>query len=716
MISEKNGVFELSNSEISYILRVNEYGFLENVYFGKKIEYTESIKNSTVGRGHEIHPAGYPNAPAIGNFAFEYSTPFRGDYRTHAIGFSYEKSGIRGDDFKYSSYRTIEKDFSSPLPKCRGGQTLEITLKSTCGLEVKLFYTVYDDVNAVVRSALIENFSNGAVELNRAYSFNLDMPNDDYDLSGLFGAYLRERNIEKSKLTRGIKTIDSKRGESSAIANPFVALSTFGATEEKGDVYAFNLIYSGNFEFNVELDEFDGVRVNGGVSSFDFGYRLDRGESFETPEVALVFSDGGFGKASRTFHDLYREYLINENFVKKPRPIVINNWEVTAFDFTEEKLKRLADVAAETGMDALVLDDGWFGNRNDDTTSLGDWYINEKRLPNGLKPVSDYCHKKGLKFGLWFEPEMISPVSNLISRHPEWAVRSPDVTPCLGRNQLTIDFSNPDVTDYIIDIISSHVVNDGLDYIKWDMNRPMSEYFSSSLGSERQKEFSYRYILGLYKTLKTITERFPNLLIEGCAAGGCRFDAGILRYCPQIWTSDDTDAFYRENIQYGTSFCYPLSTISNHVSASPNHQTGRSICLESRANVALLGVLGYELDITKFNESEKNAVRQINERYKKDCKLILEGDLYRYNKEGLKVETVVSKDKKQALLKAVYGLKGLSVSANRVKLVGLSSDKKYKVVETGEIYYGSALINRGFILPQAKVDFDTFIFRFEQTE
>lgn len=715
MIRISENVFELKNEEISYILAVNEYGCLENLYFGKRIDYMPYVKNRRVLRGHGVSLAGEKDRAAdAGNVNFEYPTGLRGDFRTPALEAEVEKDGSSCFDLKYLSYKIVEKDLSSVLPKCDGGETLEITLADrNSGMKALLYYTVYEDVNAIVRSVKIVNDSEDIVYLNRAYSFNLDLPDRNFYITSLFGAHLRERNTETNRLTHGVHVLDSKRGESSSVLNPFLALSEEGATENRGEVYGFNLIYSGNFELNAELDEFGTVRINGGVSSYGFRWKLNAGKSFETPECVMVFSDGGFNKMSGTFHDLYREYLINKNFAHKARPIVINNWEGTYFNFDENKLKEIIDSVKGTGIDMFVLDDGWFGKRNNDTSSLGDWFVNKEKLPNGIKAISDYCHKNGLKFGLWFEPEMVSPDSELYKKHPEWGVKAPNAAVCLGRDQLVLDLSNGEVTDFIIETLSSHIENDGLDYIKWDNNRPITENYSSALPKDRQKEFNHRYILGLYTVLKTVTEKYPHILIEGCASGGCRFDAGILRYCPQIWTSDNTDAYARMIIQRGTSMCYPLSSLSNHFSVCPNHQTRRTTPLKARFDVAFFGVLGYELNTAKLSADEMRAIKENNARYAEEKELIYNGDFYRLQSTDDTVisDMIVSKDKTEAILRIFCTRKVANISLPPVKLTGLSEKSEYLIKETGETASGEILMNRGYMPPIPARDFDSFLFR-----
>lgn len=715
MIAINNNLrtFALGNEKISYIIAVNEYGYLENLYFGKHIELCDYVKNLRVNRGQStVIPNGKNCLDDGSQFMCEIATYGQSDFREPSFSATYV-DGCRLTSLRYLSHGIIKKDFSSVLPKCDGGETLEITLyDEVAEIKAHLYYTVYDDVNAIVRSVKYENCGNETVVIDRAYSFNLDIPNDNYDITRLWGAHLRERNVETEKLTHGIRSVGSKRGVTSAQFNPMIAISSAHSTQNSGEVYGFNLVYSGNYQLNVELDELDNIRINGGISAFDFSWRLEQGESLETPEIALVYSEVGFNGMSHAFHDLYRKHLINKNFVNATRPIVVNNWEATYFNFNEQKLFAIIDSVKRTGIDTFVLDDGWFDDRNDDNSSLGDWFVNDKKLPNGIKSIADYAHKNGLNFGLWFEPEMISPNSQLYREHPDWAVQAKNRVPCVGRDQYVLDLTRSDVRDFVKQTLAEHIEQDGLDYIKWDMNRAITENYSLKLPAEKQKEFAHRYVLGLYEILKYITGKYPHILIEGCSAGGCRFDAGMLKYCPQIWTSDNSDAASRTHIQYGTSFAYPLSAMTCHVSVCPNHQTGRVTPFESRIKIASLGATGYELDTTKLTEEQKKLVVAGNIVYREDEKLVLHGDLFRlteYDDNELFAEMIVSKDKSSAKVVAmVYHPHGNDV-LYRLKLTGLDEQKQYRIVENNTVVHGSVLVNRGLYVPQTTGDYITMM-------
>lgn len=713
-ISQQNKLFVLENNSISYVIGVDEYGYVENYYFGKKIAVDETVRNIRIERGHStIVPNGKTRCDDGCQFMREISSCGQSDYRTPSFAATFS-DGSRLSDFKYFSSKIVEKPHVGVLPKCDGGQTLEITVfDRIANVKAYMYYTVYDDVNAIVRSVRFENCGTEPFVVDRAYSFNLDIPNDNYNVTRLWGAQVRERNVDTQKLAHGICELGSRRGVSSAQLNPFLALSSSYATQNVGCVYGFNLVYSGNWQLNVELDELDNVRVNGGISAFDFSWKLNGGESLDTPEVVCVCSDKGFNGMSQAFHDLYRDHLINKHFVRKPRPIVINNWEATYFDFDEKKLFDIIDSVKDSGIDTFVLDDGWFGQRDNDTSSLGDWKAYDKKLPNGIRSIADYAHAKGLKFGLWFEPEMVSRNSDLYRRHPDWAIHANGRTLCEGRGQYVLDMSLPEVVQYVKDTLSKHIENDRLDYIKWDMNRPLTEFCSVGLPVERQKEFAHRYVLGLYEVLAYIVDRYPDVIIEGCAAGGCRFDPAMLHFCPQIWASDNSDAYRRTFIQQGTSVCYPLSTMDCHVSACPNHQTGRTTPFKSRVDVASLGALGYELDTTQLTEQEKTLVKDANDKYRQTESLLQNGDLYRlteFNDSDVFAQMVVSKDKREAVVVVmVYHPTGGDI-LRKIKLVGLDESRKYRIEETDVVAHGSTLANRGLCLPQCGGDYVTFTY------
>ncbi|MGB3721144.1 MAG: alpha-galactosidase, partial [Hyphomicrobiaceae bacterium] len=509
-------------------------------------------------------------------------------------------------------------------------ETLEITMKDPAsGLAVVLSYTVFEKWNAIARSARLINNGSTAIEVQRALSMSVDFAHDRYDLLQLSGAWARERYVHRRPLVPGLQAVESRRGSSSHVQNPFVALLERGADEDHGGVYGVSLVYSGNFTAGVEVDQFHSPRLFIGINPFDFGWRLEPGESFQTPEAVLVFSAEGLGGMSRKYHDLYRSRLCRGTFRDKTRPILVNNWEATYFNFDADKIEAIARAGKELGIELFVLDDGWFGKRDSDNSSLGDWFVDRRKLPNGLEDLVQRVRNLDMQFGLWFEPEMVSPDSELYRAHPDWCLHIEGRRRTEARQQLILDLSREDVQDYIVKTISGILSSAPITYVKWDMNRNMTEIGSAKLPPERQRETAHRYMLGLYSVLDRITSAFPHVLFESCSGGGGRFDPGMLYYMPQTWTSDNTDAISRLKIQYGTSIVYPVSAMGAHVSAVPNHQVGRVTPLETRGHVALSGNFGYELDLTKFTEEEKEIVKAQIALYKEIRHLVQFGDFYR---------------------------------------------------------------------------------------
>lgn len=502
--------------------------------------------------------------------------------------------------------------------------------------------------------------------------------------------------------------VESTRGASSPHQAPFVALVRKDTNEDSGEVYAFNFVYSGNFTAQVQVDQYRNTRVAMGINPFDFSWLLKQGEEFQTPEVVMIYSNKGIGEMSRKFHNLYTENLCRGNFKHKIRPILINNWEATYFDFNEDKIIKIAEEGKELGMELFVLDDGWFGKRDDDNTSLGDWIVDKRKLPNGIEGIANKIVDMGMEFGLWFEPEMISIESNLYKEHPDWCIHVPNRPHTMGRGQLVLDLSRKDVCDYIVESVCNILDSAPITYVKWDMNRHITDIGSALLPAERQEETSHRYMLGLYEVMERITSRFPDILFESCSSGGGRFDPGMLYYMPQTWVSDNTDAICRTKIQYGTSLAYPPITMGCHVSTVANHQVGRITPLETRGNVAMAGNFGYELDLTKLTEEEKEIVKDQIKEYKDIREIIQFGDLYRIFNPFDGNESawnIVSKDKTQFV--ATY-VKVLSLPAAQIRIIkfkGLNPEYLYKDVETGEIFAGDELMNVGITIERVKQDF-----------
>jgi len=618
MIHERNLVFSLHTRHTSYLLRVNETSHLEHLYYGRRIRTTQNLEalidKHTIGIGSSVaydeeHPALF-----LENLCMEYSSFGKGDFRESAVIFS-RSNGDRIADFIYTGHRILKgkpRSFSG-LAESYGDHsqcsTLVIVLADKISpVKLELYYTVFDQCDVIVRRSTLTNGDQQPITIERLASLQLDVFTSDYDLVTFDGAWARERYRTTRPLSSGIYVNDSKTGTSSNRHNPCIFLVEQGANESNGDCIGCNLVYSGDHCETVEVSPYGKVRLLTQINPSTFRWHLNGGEKFATPEAVLTFSHEGMNGASRNFHHFINEHIIRGKWKLRHRPVLVNNWEATYFNFTEHRLYELAKEAADAGIELFVLDDGWFGSRQDDTTSLGDWTVNTKKLPNGLAALSKAIHGMGMMFGLWCEPEMVSRQSELYRNHPEWIVAVPGREPSPGRNQYLLDLTKEEVRDYLFESLSAIWSIGQVDYVKWDMNRPFSDMYSTSEGF-RQYEFNHRYVLGLYELLDRFTKAFPHILFESCSSGGNRFDLGMLCYMPQTWTSDNTDALCRMHIQEGTSCGYPLSAMGAHVSASPNHQTLRTTTIESRFNVASFGVLGYELDLTALNAQEKESVK-----------------------------------------------------------------------------------------------------------
>ncbi|NOW21837.1 alpha-galactosidase [Clostridium butyricum] len=569
-------------------------------------------------------------------------------------------------------------------------------------------YNVFEDFDGITRSVKIINESEEEVNVLRALSANVDFNEDGFDFIHLSGSWGRERHIVRTGLRSGMQSIESRRGSSSHAQNPFIALARKNTTEQNGDVYGFSLIYSGNFVANVEVDMYSNSRAQIGINPFDFKWLLEKGEEFQTPETVLVYSPKGLSDMSHIYNNLYGKRLCRGKYRDEVRPILINNWEATYFDFNETIIKKIAKESSELGVELFVLDDGWFGKRNDDTTSLGDWFVNEDKIKGGLGKLSKEINNMGLKFGLWFEPEMVSPNSELYKNHRDWCIHVQGRNRSVGRNQLILDLSRQEVCDYIINSVSYVLENALISYVKWDMNRNMTEIGSSKLPPKRQRETAHRYMLGLYRILEEITTRFPQVLFESCSGGGGRFDPGMLHYMPQTWTSDDTDAIERLKIQFGTSLVYPSASMACHVSAVPNHQVGRITPIETRAIVAMAGNFGYELDVTKLTEEEKEIIKQQIKLYKEIRETVQFGDVFRLLSPFESNEVAwmnVSKDKREIIVSYVKQYAETNKVNRPLKLTALEEDADYRIVNEDIVLGGDELMNIGLSIPELKGDY-----------
>ena len=700
--------FLLSGKNYSYCMYINRAGLLQHLYWGKKIGAADAaFLVAAHGLPASPNPDDYNKEIATDGMPAECGSFGRGDFRPATVVVR-RKDGAAMSRFRYVSHKIVKGALHLQGMPCarKADETLILTLKDDFSdIELDLNYSVSEDSDVLVRSAVIRNAGKDAAEIAKAFSFCTELPDTrgTYSALRLAGSWARERTPVITPLAEGTLRIESARGYSSHQMNPFLAVLSEGCGEESGECYGFNLLYSGSFAITADVSHNKSIRVQGGINDFLFGWQLQGGETFATPQAALCYSAEGTGGMSRAYHDFFREYIIDPKRVYMRRPVVINNWEATYFDFDNEKLFSIIDEAAKLGMDTFVLDDGWFGKRDGDASGLGDWFVNEKKLKGGLKAVIGHCKEKGLKFGLWFEPEMVSEDSDLYRAHPDWAIGKAGAEPCRSRNQLVLDFTRKEVVDYIFETVSKILRENEISYVKWDKNRDITENYTASLPADRQGEFWHRYALGFYDLAERLTKAFPNVFFEGCAGGGGRFDGGALYYFPQIWTSDDTDGLERTKIQWGTSMCYPVSAMSCHVSACPNHQTGRTTPFATRGAVASLGATGYELDLTKLSEEEKVQVREQIENYKQIDELVLRGDLYRLAdpfKGNYFCEMLVSKDKSKAYVVGER-FRGDPCDHDRVlKLCGLDEGKTYAIRELNVTASGAALMGAGLFCPR----------------
>ena len=637
------------------------------------------------------------------------------DLRSPALQLQFS-DGTSATDFRYVSHKIYEgKNKLENLPATYTenndeATTLEIVLKDTLKpVEIVLTYSVFKDFDAITRNVKVRNVGYEDVKILRVLSANVDFNDDDFDMIQLSGSWARERHFIRQPLRSGSQSIESRRGASSHAQNPFIALARKDTTEIKGDIYGFSFVYSGNFLANVEVDMFYNSRVQIGINPFDFSWLLKENEEFQSPESVLVYSPNGMTGMSHIYHNLYGKRLARGEHRDKIRPILINNWEATYFDFNETSIKNIAKEASNLGMELFVLDDGWFGKRNNDDCSLGDWFVNEEKIKGGLGKLSKEINDMGLQFGLWFEPEMVCPVSELYEKHPDWCIHIPGRIRSEARMQLILDLSRDDVCDYIIETLSKVLSSASISYVKWDMNRNMTEIGSAKLQPERQRELPHRYMLGLYRIMEELTTAFPHILFESCSGGGGRFDPGMLYYMPQTWTSDNTDAIERLKIQYGTSLVYPNVSMGCHVSAIPNHQVHRMTPLNTRGVVAMSGNFGYELDITKLSDEEKEMIKEQIKNYKEIRETIQFGDYYRLSspfEDNDVAWMFVSKDKKEVVVSFVRQSALPHPKFESLKLVGLEEDASYEVVGENKVFGGDELMYVGLNVPQLVGDYD----------
>ncbi len=724
IFNEKSKVFNLKTQNTSYIFSILYDRYLVHHHYGKRIDDDTNIESLI----RDFEPAAFGSEETgiearLQTDVLEQEYSFYGscDLRTPAFHAKYADGSFVTKAY-YKSHKIYKgKSHLNGLPSTYvesedEADTLEIELYDEVkNMSIFLVYSVFEKYDAITRSVRVVNHSDENIDLHRVLSFSVDFPQNDYDFVHLYGAWARERSIERTPLIHGNVNIDSKRGASSHYHNPFFAICEHNSDEYKGDVYGFTFVYSGNFIAGVECDTTNLARVYMGLNPFNFKWQLKPNEDFVTPEAVMVFSDSGMNKMSQCFHALFRERLCRGKYRDALRPVLANNWEGTMFDFDEDKILAIASKAKEIGVDLFVLDDGWFGKRDADNSSLGDWYADKRKLPDGIEGLSKKIKALGMQFGLWYEPEMISPNSDLYREHPDWCLHTKGREPSLGRNQLILDFTRKDVRDYIIDIISDMLTKADIDYVKWDMNRNMTEAGSAVLAPDCQEEVYHRYILGLYEVMETLIQRHPNVLWEGCSGGGGRFDAGMLYYFPQSWCSDNTDPMDRIFIQYGTSLCYPSISMGSHVTSTPK-ENERLTSLKTRGAVAMTGQFGYETDLTKYPDEELKEMSKQIVFYKKYREVIQFGDMYRlkspYSMNDCAIE-YISKDGNTVMV-FYFTIHHLYRQASgRLHLKGLSEKSSYALVGSDKLYSGELLMNAGFKI-QNKKDNDAEIYIFEK--
>jgi len=742
---DKYMTFHMSTPKTSYVSAVVDGSYLGHVYYGPRID--------DMDLGYLMKTEYNPFVPSINSrekvrfmeaFPKEYAGAGTGDMRSICFDVRNE-DGQAGLQLAYVSHHIFKgKPTLSGLPSTRGDEdscdTLEILLTdSILSMNVYLYYTVYRDLDVITRSVQIENSGASTLFLTNVMSAMLDLdPTTDMEVITLHGSWARERRIERTKVDYGTFSVESIRGESGPQDNPFMALVTPNTTQTTGQVYAMNLVYSGNFLASVQKEQYGKLRMMMGINPWHFTWKLMRGQTFTAPECVMVFSNEGLGEMTRTLHRLYRHHLIPKQWETAPRPVLVNNWEATEMDFDLDTLLEFAREAKTLGMDMLVMDDGWFGERNDDSTSLGDWFVNEKKLPGGLKALSDKVHEMDLRLGIWIEPEMTNSESELFKAHPDWVYQLPGREPGLWREQLVLDITRPEVFDGVYSQIKKAFETAQIDYVKWDMNRPLCEVGNLVLPPDQQGELMHRYTLAVYRMQEQLLTDFPDILFENCSSGGARFDPGMLYYSPQIWTSDNTDAIERLYIQEGTAICYPLSSMGAHVSACPNGQTRRTVPFDTRAKVAMAGTFGYELDTRNLTEEERSLIPGQIEIFRKVSPVVVDGDYYRlasYNENGIYDSwAVVSRDKSLAYMTYVQVKAEPNKKPIRICMQGLDPDKRYSVrvvdpkphvfedrkpeelADVVQTLSGGALTNAGLIVPRLWDDYQALLYEIEEVQ
>lgn len=712
--------FLLMTQNSTYQMKVDQYGFLLHLYYGRRTMQNAEYILQFADRGFSGNPydVGNDRTYSMDILPQEFPCWGNGDYRNTAF-LPEDANGSTGCDLRYVSHQIKSGKYSLPgLPAvyadAEEADTLEIVLKDEAsGIGLTLLYGVLPEYDIITRSALVKNIGQESIVVTKAAAACLDFVTGDFDVITFHGRHAMERNFERTHVGHRAVSIGSRRGASSHQYNPMMILADAAATEDAGNCYAMSLVYSGGFEGFVEKDQMNQTRMLLGLQSEQLRYSVKPGETFVIPEVILSYSQEGLGRLSYNLHRCIRHHVCRGEYQTAVRPILINSWEASYFNISADNLYHLAQEASELGIDMLVMDDGWFGKRNDDNSGLGDWYVNEEKLGMPLCELIDKVNALGVKFGIWVEPEMINEDSELYHKHPDWVMAIPGRKPVRARNQLVLDFSRKEVVDAIYGQLCEILDHNHIEYIKWDMNRGIYDVYSNA--ADAQGNVLYDYVLGLYDFLERLHKNYPHILIEGCSGGGGRFDAGMLYYTPQIWCSDNTDAIDRLRIQYGTSFGYPISAVGSHVSASPNHQTGRGTSLDTRAVVAMSGSFGYELNLTKLSDEEKDKVKQQVACYREYMPLIMDGRYYRLTNpftDEVAAWQYVSEDKAEVLFFAVQ----LEIHGNMtpiyVQLKGLESGAVYQEEKTGISYPADVLMEIGLPLQSEMKEYQSYQMKF----
>ena len=714
--NETTRIFTLTTAHTTYQMQADAQGYLLHLYYGARTAGEMDYLLNYGDRGFSGNPnsAGNDRTYSLDALPQEYPSLGTGDFRNYALNIE-NADGSQCYNPVYITYEIVAGKYTlKGLPFVRAeeneAETLKIILEDpVTKVELHLLYGVLEKEDIITRSVIIKNAGKAPVTVKKAQSACLDFLHGDYDLIKFYGRHAMERNMERMPVSHESTRIGSRRGTSSHQYNPGVILAGKNTNEDSGSCYGMLFVYSGNFLVEAEKDQYDQTRIQMGLTDELFAYPLEAGAEFTAPEVILSYTNKGLSRLSQQYHHCIMNHICQGKYVHANRPVLINSWEAAYFDFTGDTIVELAKEAKALGIDMVVMDDGWFGKRNDDNSSLGDWYVNEEKLGGTLTKLIERVNAEGVKFGIWIEPEMVSEDSDLYREHPDWAITIPGRKPVRSRNQLVLDFSRKEVRDEIFKRICAVLDQGNVEYIKWDMNRSLADIYAPNV--------TYDYVLGVYDFLEKLTNRYPDILIEGCSGGGGRFDAGMLYYTPQIWCSDNTDAINRTRIQYGTSFFYPVAAMGSHVSAVPNHQTGRVTSMHTRGVAAMSGTFGYELNPALLNAKEKAEIRAQLAQYREYQELIREGDYYRLSnpfQDNFAAWMVVSDDRSQALVSVIRLTAEANPPAAYVTLKGMEEDAFYREKTTGKVYPGAALMEAGILLPAAVSEYEAYQIELER--